>query len=333
MDLFREGDDEAQALEDLVEALDADLDWRDDHARLTVRAREWARSGRDRSRLLRGSELKAAEEWSAHALDHPKTPPTPAHLEYVRQSRKAADRAARTWRVALSAGLALSLALAGLALVKEIQATQEARVAQSNAYAAEATVDLSTDPLQSISLALRSSRLDQSSSAEQALRLALADSRFRVVVSSGDGSAAVAAWDPARPELALTAPGSVELWDARTGRMLQSLSVPGQYFDGEQVEGVQELNRLSFDPAGAFLAAVSGAGYVAVWRLSSSGTATAVPTATLDSDIRADAGSRPPDPLLEISSAWDTWRSSSVPGRWWAGGASSSTCGAIWTTC
>ena len=47
----------------LVKALDTDLEWERQHSRLTVRAREWKRSGHDRSFLLRGSDLKAAEGW------------------------------------------------------------------------------------------------------------------------------------------------------------------------------------------------------------------------------------------------------------------------------
>lgn len=53
----------------LVKALDTDLDWEHEHSRLTVRALEWEQSGRDRSFLLRGSELAAAEQWLAAAAE------------------------------------------------------------------------------------------------------------------------------------------------------------------------------------------------------------------------------------------------------------------------
>lgn len=318
---FRQGDDPEVALSDLVEALESDVDWRDEHARLAVRTREWAVAGKDRSFLLRGNDLRAAEEWATQAPAHPKTPPTALQMDYLLQSRKAADRAARTWRAALSAGLAVAVALGALAVVKEVQATREAHVAQSNAFAAEATVDLSTNPAQSLGLALRSARLDDSAAAEQALRLALAASRQRMVISSGDGPATVAAWDPSGGEVAVTAPGSVELWDTGTGRLLQALPVPAQFFDGEQKVGVSEVNQLTFDPGGSFLAAISSAGYVSVWRLGTDGKAVVVPTEVLNSRIRAGAWSRPPDPLLQVSAAWDVWRAPSKPGRWWPGGA------------
>lgn len=63
------------SLAELVQALDTDLDWARAHTRLAVRAREWAEDGGDRSRLLRGRDLQAAEAWMAGADAHPQAPP------------------------------------------------------------------------------------------------------------------------------------------------------------------------------------------------------------------------------------------------------------------
>lgn len=306
--LFRDGDDQAAALAQLVQALDADLDWRDAHTRLGVRTAEWAGAKRDRSYLLRGSDLRAAEDWASQATAHPRTPPTPLQLAFIQASRKAADRAARTWRLALSAGLVISLALGGLALTKEIQATHEARVAQSNALAADATVDLSSDPQQSVSLALRSTQLEDSSSSEQALRLALADDRARVAISSPAGANAVAAWDPEGEEVALSTPSSVELWSAADGRLLQSLTVPSRY----------RVTQLLFDPAGSYLAAISSEGYVSVWSTPPGGRAIAVATGPLNGAIRQVGG--PPQQYGLVAGIWDQWLGPHTGSRWWPGG-------------
>lgn len=70
----RDGEDVDVAAQRLIEALDLDLEWADQHARLFVRAREWEREGRNRSFLLRGDDLKAAETWlgrTTHDTHHP----------------------------------------------------------------------------------------------------------------------------------------------------------------------------------------------------------------------------------------------------------------------
>jgi hypothetical protein len=53
----------------IIAAIETDLEWERQHTRLTVKALEWDDSGRDRSFLLRGSELAAAEQWLAAGVD------------------------------------------------------------------------------------------------------------------------------------------------------------------------------------------------------------------------------------------------------------------------
>jgi WD40 repeat protein len=308
---FRASDDAEEALAKLVEALEADLEWRDAHARLVVRTAEWARSGRDRSFLLRGSDLRSAEEWVRKAGEHPKTPPTALQLEYILVSRKAADRNARTWQAALATGLAVSVALGALALVKDLQATHEARVSESNALAAEATVALSTNPQESVSLALRSARLNVSPSTEQALRLALSDGRMRMAIRSAAGPATTAAWAPGKAEVAVSAPGGVELWGTLNGRLLQNLAVPRQY----------PVSQLLFDPSGKELAAVSSVGHVTMWKFSGGGAEVPVDTAGLNSEIGRLANCHLPCSFLELKGAWDAWPGPHGASLWWAGGA------------
>ena len=55
---IREGDDFEVGLSSLIEALRADVSWRNQHTRLAGRAREWLDAGRDRSFLLRGVGLR-----------------------------------------------------------------------------------------------------------------------------------------------------------------------------------------------------------------------------------------------------------------------------------
>jgi WD40 repeat protein len=297
---FTEGNDFATGLDDVIEALETDLDWRDAHTRLTVRTEEWVDSGRDRSFFLRGTDLRAAEDWLSQAATHLKSPPTTRQTEYILASRKAADRSQRTLRGALAVGLVIALVLAGLALVQRNQARHEANVAQSRALAAEATVDLSTNPQKSLSLALRSTKIDSSGPAVQALRLALAEARLRMVIRSGTGATAQAAWNPIRKQLAVTGPhGTVELWNAQTGRMTASLPTVH----------AADVTQLLFDPTGTKLAAVAGSGYVTMWRIDGGG-ATAISTSALNSLIAQDAnpGFTPPSTLFGLTGVWDIKR-------------------------
>jgi WD40 repeat protein len=276
---FSPGHDAQRALGEVAGALDEDLDWRDAHTRLAVRTKEWTDSRRDPSFLLRGSDLRAAEDWLSHASQHQKTPPTALQTEYVLASRKAAVRTQRTWRGALSAGLVIALALAAVAFVQRNDARTQARLAQSRALAAQATADLSTNPGQSLSLALSSTKINPTGPSEQALRLAMAQDRLRMVIHPGTGSATVAAWNPALAQVAVTAPhDSVALWNTATGRISQVLPLAH----------AAPATQLLYDRSGSRLAAVSQAGYVSVWGISANGAASPVPTSDLNARIQAD---------------------------------------------
>jgi YD repeat-containing protein len=273
---FSPGHDDARALDEVVQALDEDLGWRDAHTRLTVRTKEWTDSQRDRSFLLRGSDLRSAEDWLGQAALHSKTPPTALQTEYILASRKAAVRTQRTWRGALSVGLVISLALAGVAFVQRNNARTQARLAESRALAAEATADLSSNPERSLSLALSATKINPGGPTEQALRLAMAQDRLRMVIGSGTGSATVAAWNPTRAQVAVTAPhDSVALWNTATGRLTQVL--PASH----------TVTRLRYDGDGSRLAAVSSAGYVSMWGVSASGVASPISTSRLNALIQA----------------------------------------------
>src|SRR3984885_8359386 len=74
----------------VISVIDTDLDWEQQHTRFTVKALEWDASGRDGSFLLRGSDLRAAEQWLAAGAD--KDPgPTALEQEYLLAGRQAAS--------------------------------------------------------------------------------------------------------------------------------------------------------------------------------------------------------------------------------------------------
>lgn len=128
---FSPGHDAERGLNDVITALEEDIGWRDARTRLAVRTKEWIGSQRDRSFLLRGSDLQSAEEWLGQASLHEKTSPTALQTEYVVASRKNATRTQRTWRIALTVGLVVSLALAAIAFAQRQQAIHQRNVAVS----------------------------------------------------------------------------------------------------------------------------------------------------------------------------------------------------------
>ena len=127
----------------VVAALDTDIGWERQHTRMTVRALEWDAAGRDKSFLLRGADLAAAERWLAAGAD--KDPgPTLLESEYVVAARAAATRRQRNL-VAVSLGVAaVSIALLVFALISRsdaIHARNDAINARDTARAQALTSD------------------------------------------------------------------------------------------------------------------------------------------------------------------------------------------------
>jgi WD40 repeat protein len=121
----------------LITALDTDLEWDREHSRLTVKALEWERSGRDRSFLLRGSDLGAAEKWLASGAGHD---PGPSGLEseYILAARTAAGRRQRNLVVASLAVAAVSVALLVFALISRSDAIHARNGAKAQALTSDA---------------------------------------------------------------------------------------------------------------------------------------------------------------------------------------------------
>lgn len=277
--MFTPGSDFGHAVDQLSDALAEDLDWRDEHSRYTIRSGEWTRAKRDKSFLLRGSDLRVAEEWLAQAPAHPKAPPTATQTAYIVASRKGRVRTQRTWQAALGAGLAIALVLAGVAFLQRNQAQHNAQVANSRADAEQAIAGLSSDPEKSVAEALKATQVNASPQTEQALRLAIADDRLRMTIHSGTGADTAAAWNPARDQIAVSAThGDMALWNSATGRVTQLLPT------GSNLPVIQ----LIYDASGSRLAAVTLASTVAVWDISPAGVATSVPSASLGNALRAE---------------------------------------------
>jgi hypothetical protein len=128
---LRETDDFNSTIRTLVDAINTDLDYVRAHTRLLVRAREWESKGRNNSFLLRGDDLKDAEQWLAEGVSK-RPQPTSLHSEYILESRKAASARQRTLLGAVSAGLVIAIVLALIAFTQSQLAEQRRQVARSS---------------------------------------------------------------------------------------------------------------------------------------------------------------------------------------------------------
>jgi WD40 repeat protein len=123
---LRDSDIREEAFQEVVDALNTDLDWLHEHTRLLTRAIEWDKSGRDNSFVLHGSDLRTAEEWQAKAGDKdPKL--TLVQNEYILASGAFEARRIRRLRT-VAGGLAILLVISIIATVLAILQTQEARL-------------------------------------------------------------------------------------------------------------------------------------------------------------------------------------------------------------
>jgi tetratricopeptide (TPR) repeat protein len=122
---FRESDDFEKATDTLINALDTDLDWIRAHTRLLTRAIEWQSKGKNKSFVLRGDDLRAAERWLAEASTNKEPKPTALQTEYVIASRKAATRRQQITLGAVTFGFLVAIVLAIVAFFARQEAVNQ----------------------------------------------------------------------------------------------------------------------------------------------------------------------------------------------------------------
>jgi WD40 repeat protein len=248
---FGQGDDAERGLDEVIRALEEDLDWRDIHTRLAIRTKEWAGSEQDRSFLLRGRDLRSAEEWLGQAALHEKTPPTALQTEYILASRKAVTRTQRTWRTALSAGLIISLALAALAFVQRQQAIHQRDIAVSDQLVAESQALGEANPTVSRLELIAAWGIHRSPQIRYAMAAAAANPEIASISSTT--SINTVEFSPAGKILATGDDGGrVRLWDVTTHRQV-----------GHSLNTAGRINSMAFSPDGKTLATTVDRGSLA----------------------------------------------------------------------
>ena len=221
--VFADDGDFGAQVDELVEAVESDLDWLDQHARLLVRAREWKRQDENTSFLLRGSDLEAAEAWVSQQGSHRESA-TPLQGEYIVASRKAAQRRQRVTVGAILVALVVALVLAAAAVWQWREAVKQSEVSRSRELAASAISQLPTDPELSVALAREAGRTSATPEAQDALRTALGQSQILRTLRGHRGTIVQARLDANGHRLVTASrDGTARVWDPSTGAVLSTL--------------------------------------------------------------------------------------------------------------
>src|SRR5262245_25091364 len=129
---FKDSDDFNEATDKLISALDTDLTWVRAHTRLLTRAIEWDANGRNNSFVLRGEDLRAAEQWLAQAGSQKERQPTALQTEYIIASRTATARRQRITLGAVGFGAMVAIVLAVVAFLQRGEARKQEGIAKNN---------------------------------------------------------------------------------------------------------------------------------------------------------------------------------------------------------
>lgn len=266
---FRAEDDPAVALAQVVEGLDADLEWRDAHARLGVRAEEWTAARRDSSFLLRGRDLRQAEAWYDEKANH-KQQPTDLHYRYIAASRRAASKRQRALLGGVALALVVALVLAVIAFVQRNAAVTNQHIAQSRQLAAEGTAELSSDPDLSALFSLKALQVHYTDQAENTLRAAAPDLQLLETFSTGSVVES-AAYSPNGDE-AVTANynGTADIWATASGTLVHKLVEPAVGGLGSQNFSIlgNAIFSATFSPNGSELVTASADTTARIWDAS-----------------------------------------------------------------
>ncbi|MGJ7512016.1 toll/interleukin-1 receptor domain-containing protein [Variovorax sp. GT1P44] len=259
---MRDGDDHAAAMDALIVAIDTDFAWLSFHSRVLVRAVEWDRERHERSRLLRGADLKAAEAWVVQAGQGTRPEATELQRHYLRTSRSDATRR-RRWLVGGSTALLLTAAVSAiLALFNARQARVEEASALARKLAADSErVRTERPDLQVRALWLAAEAMQRAPSpsleADQALRSLLAVMP-RHLAAVPTGGARTGSLDDRRygGELAIAPDGRAVAWTLNSGEA-HVWTVGADAAAVRSWPGTGRTSRIAFDATGQLLATLS----------------------------------------------------------------------------
>jgi WD40 repeat protein len=219
----RAADDFGLAFNSLVQALDTDLEWVRAHTRLLTKAREWDASARDGSLLLRGRDLKDAEEWLERAST--KEPrPTAQQIQYVFGSRRHETSRKNLILGGVIMALIIVSVVAAIAHLQYRTAEARRRLATSRQAAAQSRNFLDRGFDVALLLALEAAKIDDTFEAAEALMAGMVHHpRLAYLMHGQRGSAGSLARSPDGRMLATAGNDSITLWDLTSRQAISPL--------------------------------------------------------------------------------------------------------------
>jgi len=274
---MRESDDFEKAFEQLLFALDTDLDYWHLSSDLLVRAKRWEEGAKNAHLTVRGPELASAERWLTQGAD--KEPrPTALQLDYITASRNDANARQRRLLTGVSAALIVTLILAVVSFTQfqlaqrteqqavraERQALDNLQIAFSRQLAAQSITHLDDQPDLALLLGVQSYRTLPTVEARDSLLTALEHSPrlagFLYNLKQANGNMALS---PEGTELAVPIQISstqiqIAFYDPHT------LKPAGQPLPATTTQ----ITRVDYSPDGKLLASIDDTGLVTLWSTS-----------------------------------------------------------------
>lgn len=240
---LRDGDQFEAHLDQVISALETDLEWVDTHARLAVRAKEWEGAGHDASLLLRGSDLRDARRWLADQSSHAEAA-TADQRAFILASQHATTRRRIATVAAIAAALLVSAALATLAVVRAQQrqtALSQRQLADSRQVAFEATSLHRTRPDLSMLLSVEAFRISHTEQARSSLLSEQAQLYAGSIPKERFGVLSTAFSSDSRT-LATATADTIRLWNPATLRTTAGVTPPR--FTGKDVAYSRDGERI-----------------------------------------------------------------------------------------
>ena len=125
-------DDFKATVPKLIEAIQTDLGWVQQHTRLLQRASEWDQKSRNKSYVLQGTDLEDGEHWMTESTAGQGRDVAPVQAEYISTSRKVAVQRQRSLTIGIGVALVLSVFMGIYAFMQRSVAVENEKKAVSS---------------------------------------------------------------------------------------------------------------------------------------------------------------------------------------------------------